>query len=63
MAKKRTITIDFNKECTIKDYAKIKGISTQVISNWCKRKQIKFRDIPELNDLRLIEIGSETIEK
>ncbi|GAA4448744.1 hypothetical protein GCM10023189_07050 [Nibrella saemangeumensis] len=51
-------TIDLTKWVTIKEYVKRHKLeSTNVVSNWIKRGIIPpddIRDIPELNNLRLI---------
>lgn len=49
------IKIDTSKELPPLKYAKLKGVSKQVVNNWIKRGKIETRYISEL-DLRLIKI-------
>ncbi len=54
-----TIIIDTSKEMTIKEYANFLGVSYDRVNTWVKRRQIQIRRIPELNDLILVQIGTE----
>lgn len=47
------IRIDTSKWTTPIQYAKLKGVTKQVVNNWIKRGKIEVWDIPELN-LKLI---------
>jgi hypothetical protein len=47
------IEIDTTKWATPIQYAKLKGVTKQVVNNWIKREKIKTWYIPEL-DLRLV---------
>ena len=53
------IVIDTSKEMTIKEYANFLGVSYDRVNTWVKRKQIQIRRIPELNDLILVQVGTE----
>lgn len=53
------IVIDPSKEMTMKEYAKHLGKPYTTVATWVQRRQISFRVIPELNDLILIQIGTE----
>ncbi len=61
-AKAKILTIDLSKECTIKTLSEELRVSTQVISNWVKRGQIKSRKIEELNDLVLVTRGTHELK-
>lgn len=54
-----TIVIDTTQEMTMKEYANYLGIPYQTVATWVKRKQILFRKIAELNDLILVQVGTE----
>lgn len=54
-----TIIIDTSREMTIKEYANFLGVSYDRVNTWVKRKQIQIRRIPELNDLILVQVGTE----
>jgi DNA-binding transcriptional regulator YiaG len=53
------IVIDKNKEMTVNEYAKYLGISRNTVNTWVNRKQILYRKIAELNDLILVQVGTE----
>jgi DNA-binding transcriptional regulator YiaG len=58
-AEETTIVIDTKKEMTIKEYANFLGVPYQTVATWVQRKQILFRKITELNDLILVQVGTE----
>ena len=47
--------IELNGWQTVRDYAKSKGFTTQVISNWIARDKIQAVKIEELNGLTLVK--------
>jgi hypothetical protein len=51
------------KFTTPKNYAKELNISRQVIYNWIKRDLITHKHYPKLNNLTLVERGSERLKK
>lgn len=53
---KDKIIIDPNQEMTQADYAKYVGVDIKTVSAWVRRNKVKFRRIPELNNLVLIQI-------
>ena len=55
----RAIVIEPEKEMTIKEYANFLGVSYDRVNTWVKRKQIQIRRIAELNDLILVQVGTE----
>ena len=49
------IRIDTNKWTTPMQYARMQGVSKQVVNNWIKRGKVETKYIAEL-DLRLIRL-------
>ena len=56
------IVIDPTKEMTMKEYAKYLGIPYDTVASWVKRNRIKYRIINELNNLILVQVGTEKKE-
>jgi DNA-binding transcriptional regulator YiaG len=53
------IIIDTSKEMTMQEYAKYLGIPYATIRTWVNRKQILYRKVPQLNDIILVQVGTE----
>ncbi|MCY7360083.1 MAG: hypothetical protein LH609_22045 [Rudanella sp.] len=52
------VVLDMSEWLTIKRYAERHGLTTQVVTNWIARGIIpadSVRDVPELNNLRLVK--------
>ena len=49
MAKKKVIVIDTSLWITQSEYARLKGVTIQVVNNWTRRDKLPIWHIPELN--------------
>lgn len=54
-----TIVIDMSKEMTMQEYAKKFSIPYATVRTWVNRGQIEYRKVAQLNDLILVQIGTE----
>ena len=53
------IVIDPATEFTVSNYCRLSGENKTTVMNWCSRDQIKHRVITQLNNLKLVQPGTE----